>query len=325
MKTVFIVNPKAGKKKDVDGFIAKINDAARKIEEDTEVYLTKSVGDATVFVKEYCQKYGPARFIACGGDGTLNEVVNGAIEHPGSQIGVMPMGTGNDFCRNFAGDTDFSSVLLQITSDVEKCDAIMYTTELNGNKKSGYCINMFNIGFDCNVADLTGEMKQKPFISGSFAYFISIFITLIKKKGAELKIEIDGEERHNGKLLLTSIANGSYCGGGIKSNPIAEVNDGYMSVNIIKNISRGKFLTLLPKYMNGTFLGIKNIEKVVSSLKCQNIVITPYNKSMKMSVDGEINNVNKTEFKIIRNALDFVIPTTEKKTQGTKSEKTIYR
>ncbi len=84
---------------------------------------------------------------------------------------------------------------------------------------------MFNIGFDCNVADMTANMKKKPFISGSLAYLLSIFVMLIKKKGAKLLIELDGEKKYCGPLL-TSLANGSYCGGGIKSNPLVSIKDG---------------------------------------------------------------------------------------------------
>ena len=97
MKTVFIVNPKAGQGKDTEKFIADIKRIADKLNLDTEIYRTKAVGDATVFVRDYCEKYGVARFIACGGDGTLGEVVNGAIEHNEAEVGIIPLGTGNDF------------------------------------------------------------------------------------------------------------------------------------------------------------------------------------------------------------------------------------
>ena len=231
MKTIFIVNPKAGQGTDTKRLIDAIENTANCLGKQIEIYITTSVGDATCFVKECCKTKGPARFIACGGDGTLNEVLNGAAGYPDAEIGVIPMGTGNDFCRNFA--KDFTNITSQINGNTVKCDAIKFTTE----EKEGYCINMFNIGFDCNVADMTANMKKKPFVSGPLAYFLSILTALIKKKGAKLKIELDGEEKHSGALLLTSIANGCFCGGGIKSNPLASVQDGLINVNIIKNIA----------------------------------------------------------------------------------------
>ncbi len=302
MKTVFIINPCAGKKKDIEAFINKIHFA----KSDVEIYRTKAVGDATRFVSEYINENGAARFIACGGDGTLGEVVNGVAENDSCEVGVIPMGTGNDFCRNF--DYDFSDISGQIDGESEKCDIIRYTTTVAGKEKSGYCVNMFNIGFDCNVADLTNILKKKSFFGGSFAYFVSILINLIKKKGASLKIELDGVEKHNGRLLLTSLANGCYCGGGIKSNPLAEIKDGKININIIKNVSRLRFISLLPSYMNGTVMQRKGVEKIIVSEKCSHITVTPINGNIRICIDGEITDAGRTEFKIIHNGVNFVIP-----------------
>ena len=308
MKTVFVVNPMAGQGKNIDKTISEISETASDLNSDIQIYVTKSVGDAKKFVNNYCKNYGVARFIACGGDGTLNEVINGAIDYPDAQVGVMPMGTGNDFCRNFNYAGNFSNISNLIKGGCVKCDAIMYTTTIGGLKKTGYCANMFNLGFDCNVADMTADMKKKPFISGGFAYLVSIFVMLIKKKGANLKIEVDGNIMHNGPLLLTSVANGSFCGGGVKSNPLASVQDGLININIIKNISRLQFIKLLPHYMKGDFLKLKNIDKVISSLKCKKITVSPLGGDMRLCIDGEITDVGITEFEIIHDAFNFVIP-----------------
>ena len=158
---------------------------------------------------------------------------------------------------------------------------------------------MFNIGFDCNVADMTDYMKKKPFISGSFAYLLSIFEILLKKKGANLKIELDGNLEYQGPLLLVSIANGSYCGGGVKSNHLASVQDGYINTNIVYNISRLNFLTKLPFYVKGTHIKLKNIQNIIYSTKCKDIVITPIDGRMRFCVDGEIMDAGRTEFTIM--------------------------
>lgn len=308
MKTIFIVNPKAGKGSNIDVVTARINSVIEKLKADAQVYVTKCIGDAERFVRNFCEMFGKARFIACGGDGTLNEVLNGAIGFSDVEIGVVPMGTGNDFCRNFDEESNFEDIACQLTNESIKCDAIKYTTESDNGTKEGYCLNMFNIGFDCNVADLTQTMKEKPFISGSLAYFVSIFVTLIKKKGADLKIDIDGKLIHNGKLLLTSLANGCYCGGGIKSNPLASVNDGRININIIKNLSRLRFVTLLPSYMKGTVLNISGIEKYMTNQSCQKVTVTPNSGRMRLCIDGEITDAKKTDFEIVHNAFRFVVP-----------------
>lgn len=300
MDTVFIVNPKAGQEKNLDTLINQIKLT------NSRCYITKSVGDAETFVRDYCKNKGSARFIACGGDGTFNEVLNGTAECTDAEIGVLPLGTGNDFCRNFDGD--FSDINTLINSPAVKTDAIRYTTF----GVIRLCANMFNIGFDCNVADLTANMKKKPLISGSLAYFLSILAMLIKKKGTDIEIEIDGKTFYNGKLLLTSVANGKYCGGGIMSNPIAEVSNGYINVNVVYNVSRLKFITLLPYYMKGTHMGLKNIDKVICNQNCKTVKITPNTENFRICVDGEIQDAGVLEFEIVPNAFNMVIPKANK-------------
>ena len=307
-KTIFIVNPAAGQGKNIDSFLSEIKLVAKKLGTEIEIYITKAVGDATYFVRDYCEKYGGARFIACGGDGTLGEVVNGAIDYENAEVGIIPMGTGNDFCRNFNQENTFKDIEAQLLGNTTKCDAIRYSSNVNGILKTGYCVNMLNIGFDCNVADMTSRMKQKPFISGSMAYLLSIFAILIKKKGANLEIELDGDKKHRGQLLLTSIANGCFCGGGIKSNPLASIKDGLININIIYNISRLRFLTLLPYYMKGTHIKLKNISKIIHNETCKKVVLVPLKGKMRICVDGEIEDAGRTEFQIVHDAFNFVIP-----------------
>ena len=308
MKTVFIINPKAGNKSAHDRFIEKLNEYIKTSNSDVDVYFTKGVGDAELYVKQMLEKGSKMRFIACGGDGTLNEVLNGAISSCDAEIGVIPLGTGNDFKRNFCSDIDFFDFDAQIYSDAVKCDAIKYTTCVDGILKSGYGINMFNIGFDCNVADMCSSLKRYPLIKGPHAYFISILAMLIKKKGANIKVEIDGKEFYNGKLLLTSIANGCYCGGGIKSNPLAEFCDGFINVNVIYNLSRLNFMSKLPFYMKGTHIKLKNIQKYIYNTKCKTLKITPKSRRMRLCIDGEITTVGTTLFEAIPGAFNFVVP-----------------
>lgn len=295
MNTIFIVNPKAGKNQNTDELIKNIASCG------AQYYITKASGDAEIFARNYCEQNGPARFIACGGDGTLNEVLNGVFGYD-CEIGVLPSGTGNDFCRNFDGN--FHDVSAFIDAPIESIDVLRYTT----NGVTRLCANMFNVGFDCNVADMAAVMKKKPLISGSFAYFSSIFVMLVKKKGADLKIEIDDKEIHNGPLLLTSIANGKFCGGGIMSNPLAEICDGFINTNIIYNIPRRSFIPLLPRYMKGTHIKLKNIENVIFNTKCKKIKITPNTKDFKICVDGEIQNAGVVEFDILPKFIKFVTP-----------------
>ncbi len=318
MKTIFIVNPMAGQGGNTERVVDAIRDALEQTSQEGEIYLTKGVGDATEYVKQYCDTHGPARFIACGGDGTLGEVLNGIMGCPDAEIGVVPMGTGNDFCRNFGDELDFRNVTLQLLGKSIPCDVIRYETETEGKRREGFCMNMFNIGFDCNVADMTAEMKKKPLVSGSMAYLLSIFKGLIQKKTTHLEIALDGEVVHKGELLLTSVANGSYCGGGIKSNPLASVRDGMLNINIIRNISRLRFISLLPHYMKGTHLSLPGIEKVITTKGCKKMTMIPQDGAIRLCVDGEIVDGGKTEFEVVPSAVRFVVPSVQGAVQTEK-------
>ena len=171
--------------------------SADKLGVEAGIYVTKSRGDAENFARLAASEAENAgeeiHIIACGGDGTLNEVLNGVMGFDYAAVGVMPTGTGNDFVRNFPDAGDFMSINAQLKGKVERCDAIRYSGFIDGREQTRYCANMFNIGFDCNVVDLTATLKEYPLLKGSFAYLAAVMGILIKKKGANLKVEIDGE------------------------------------------------------------------------------------------------------------------------------------
>lgn len=302
MKTVFVVNPKAGLGKSFKGVLDDIK------KNNGEVYITKSKGDATEFVKNYIFENGEARFIACGGDGTYSEVLSGVMEAGCGEAGVMPVGSGNDFCRNFGEKDKFMSFNELINAPAVDCDVIKYVINYKDEKKTGYSANMINIGFDCAVADTTNTVREKTVFSGSAAYLVSIFINLIKKATSDFYIETDGKKRYDGEVLLTSVANGCFCGGGLKTNPIALTNDGFLNINIVKNISRLKFISVLPEYIKGSYIGKKKFEKIVTSEKVKTVKIIPKNTPIRISVDGEIMDAETLEFEIIHNAYKFANP-----------------
>lgn len=312
MRTVFIVNPKAGKGKGIEKFIESINVSASKLGVDVEIYITKTVGDGEVYAKTVCEECKASgkevKLIACGGDGTVNEVLNGSIFYEKAAVGVVPIGTGNDFCRNFPDAGDFKNIEAQLKGQIIKSDAIRYFGLIDGKEQTRYCANMFNIGFDCNVVDVAARLKKYPFISGSIAYLLAVVAILIKKKGADLKVELDDKVYEDGPLLLTAIANGKFCGGGIKSAPFASVQDGQMDVNIIYNVTRGVFISKFPAYMKGTYPGMKNIEKIIFTKSCKTARITPRNGGMRLCTDGEIVDAGQVQFEVVENAFNLLVP-----------------
>ena len=312
MKIIFIVNPKAGKGRGLDKLKEKITNISVTLGIPAGFYMTKSVGDAESFVRmaalEARQNGEEIRFISCGGDGTVNEVINGIMGFDNASVGVMPIGTGNDLVRNFADAGDFMNIEAQIKGDLIQIDLIKYEGILEGRWQRRYCSNMFNIGFDCNVVDLTAKLKQYPLLKGSMAYMTAVAGMMIKKRGANLRIELDGETVHEGPLLLTALANGSYCGGGVKSSPKASLRDGLMDVNIIYNVSRREFVQKFPYYSKGTHMDLEDIEKILYFRQCKEAVITPLEGVMRLCTDGEIVDAEKVKMEVVPEAVSFVLP-----------------
>lgn len=312
MRTIFVINPKAGKGKGIDKLVEKIRNASKKTGIKADVYMTKDVGDGEAFAdligKETAASAEDVRLIACGGDGTLNEVLNGAIIYENLTVGVVPIGTGNDFCRNFPDEGDFMDIEAQLTGKVIKCDAIRYSGVMEGKKQTRYCANMFNIGFDCNVVDLTAKLKKYPLISGSFAYLMGVAITYIKKKGAKLRVELDGKVIENGPLLLTAIANGGFCGGGVHSSPYASVTDGIMDVNVIFNVGRVDFMKKFPYYAKGTHMELSDIDHIIYAGTCRKAKVTPLDGTMRLCTDGEIVDAGAIDFEVVPEAFNLLLP-----------------
>ena len=336
MKTIFIINPKAGKGKGLAALRERIAAAAAACGQEAGIYLTKGVGDAESFARAAAAEYGgrgeELHLIACGGDGTINEVVNGVLGAAGpigkagtagaaglteaagltgatgTAVGAIPIGTGNDFLRNFPKAGDFLDIGAQLEAAPVFIDLLKYSGELDGRSAERYCVNMFNIGFDSNVADLTARLKRYPLLSGSLAYLAAVVGMLVKKKGANLRIELDGEEVYAGPLLLTALANGCYCGGGIKSSPRALPDDGIMDVNIIYDVSRREFVSKFPAYTRGTHLELEDIDRLLYFSQCSRAKITPLCGSMRLCVDGEIMDAGPISIEVVPQALRFLLP-----------------
>lgn len=311
MRHLFVINPSAGKKGGKDKLITAIRSAGEKLGHDVEIYETKFAGDGEAFVRRTAETAGEGekiRFYACGGDGAVNEVANGAYGF-NVEVGCIPMGTGNDYIRNYGNVKQFRNIELQLQGKAVDSDLIRYVQYCDGEElPPRYCVNMFNIGFDCNVVDQTATVKNWPLVKGSLAYMISVVIMLIKKKGADLKIEYEDGRVFDGKLLLIAIANGCYCGGGVKGVPLSVLDDGLMDVSLVRDIPRRMFLNMFPKYSKGTHLQYEKMKKILDYDQCKKLTVSANGRPMKLCVDGEITNADKVIFEIEPKSMRFAVP-----------------
>lgn len=303
MKYCFIINPAAGKSEGKAELENKIKKACAERGIDADVYYTEGVGDAGKYIVTYCTEHDgdDIRFFACGGDGTLCEAVNGLMRVPdreGLSLGVIPVGTGNDFVRNFDGSDAFFDIGAQLDAESIGIDLI----DCNGT----YVINMINIGFDCQVVVKTAELKRKSFIPSKLAYICGLVLTLIKKPGAYFGIESEGKSTEHKTLLLATFANGSFCGGGFHSNPNASLCDGKINALFVNNISRTKFMGLVGCYKSGTHLDGRH-DDILYDEESHGYGVT-FTEPTNVSVDGEIMKFDRLVLSCIPNAINFLVP-----------------
>lgn len=302
MKYSFIVNPCAGKGKFADELACRIEKSCRERDLNFEIYRTRGIGDATQYITRTAnERTEDIRFYACGGDGTLGEAVQGimsASDREGLSLGLFPIGTGNDFVRNFTPRETFMDVESQI-------DALPMSFDLlRCNER--HAMNMINIGFDCEVVCKTVSLKKSPLIPSKFAYIAGLVVTLVRKPGVSMRLGVDGEEPSPRKYLLTTFANGKFCGGGFHSNPKASLDDGKLDVLLIKDVTRRTFLSLVGDYKKGTHLAPK-LRHIIENRKADRVDMY-FDGETNISVDGEIHRVKELHLSVLPSALHFLIP-----------------
>ncbi len=299
-KHFFIINPEAGKIDVSERISNEVRKAFNGKSDEYRIYITKGKNDATTFTENICKtEKGNLRFYACGGDGTLNEVVNGLIGYKNASASVIPYGTGNDFVNNFSSKSNFFDIEKQIEFQEEEIDL------LKVNDK--YSVNLCNIGFDAKVAENMNKFKKFPLISGQGAYTISVFYSLLHKMYSNLEILIDDEEIIKGDFLLCVVANGMTYGGGYKGAPLAKIDDGLIDVCIFKKVSRLKLIKLINVFKRGEHLDNEEMKEYFIYKKCRSIDIKS-KKDFTVCIDGEILVEKNIDITLEKKAVNFLVP-----------------
>ncbi len=298
MKHIFIINPKAGKKDISNDVITKLREY--KGEFTYKIYITSHKFDALYYIKDLCANLKEeTTFYACGGDGTLNEVVNGVIGCKLAYVACFPSGSGNDFIKVFGKKEDFLNLDSLINGKPRMIDAIKVNNR--------YTINICNLGFDAFVADNMIKFKNKPFIKGKTAYSVAVFYSLLFKMKTKCKITVDNNIVLDDFILLASFANGNWYGGGYHCAPRAKVNDGLVDVCIAKAMSRFSFISMIKKYKLGVHLDDPKTMQHLTYLQGKKIEISS-EKDIIYCLDGEVDKSNSINIEVCENAINFIIP-----------------
>lgn len=298
MKIYFIVNPASGQGKAYRTIEKKLEDASFEY----EIYLTKAPLDAIRFVKEKCEEYKDEtlRFIACGGDGTLNEVVNGAVGYDNAEISCCPCGSGNDFVKYYGGAEKFSDVNEIVNTPTHAIDLI----KINDT----YSVNVVHFGFDTCVLKTMLKVKRMKIIGGKNAYNTGVVTAVLTAMKNKAKLYADGELlNENGTFLLCTAANASHIGGKFYCAPKAKNNDGFIDVCAVKPISRFKLINLINAYEKGEHLNDPRFAEIVRYRRCRKFSVEAY-EGFSISIDGELREISRFTCEVVPNAIKFAAP-----------------
>ena len=297
MKHVFIVNPAAGR----EDAVASIR-ALLEAREDCEFYSTKCPRDATEYIRARCAAEPDVRFrfYACGGDGTLNEVVNGVVGCPNASLGCYPCGSGNDFVKYFGGKKVFRNVERLLNAPEQWIDLMRVG--------DSYAINATHFGFDSSVADTMRRVRRRRIIGGSNAYTTGVVVSLFKAMKNDCRIYADGELLNpRGKILLCTIANGQYVGGSFRCAPRSLCNDGLLEVCLVEPVSIPTFLSLISGYSEGTHLEDRRFEKYIRYCRARSVRVEAP-EGFLYSFDGELIEQNEFTVEVVPRAVRFAVP-----------------
>lgn len=307
MKYVWIINPCAGDRNDEE----QIRDAVSKLPQknDSEVYVTTAPGDATRFVRQWCasRPEESVRFIACGGDGTLNEVINGAVGHENVSVTCYPCGSGDDFIKTFGGAARFRDFGGLVTAPTRTID-LLSVHDLTGEYRDRYSMNVVNFGFDTTVARTVNDQRMKTGHTSGSTYIKGVIMALITSMRNKCTVKADGEVLDpSGTLMLCTLANGQYVGGSFHCAPRSKPDDGLIDVCIIKPISRLRVPEILKPYAAGTFLDDPKMRDILTYRRVHEVEVSAPD-GFAFSLDGEILQTSRFTVSIAPKALSFAVP-----------------
>ncbi len=285
---VAIVNLTAGKGK-CERLWPHIQTYLQELGLQLQVHFTQGEGDATQIAKKAASD-GFSYILSVGGDGTLNEIVNGIVGCPHVTLGIIPAGSGNDFVRTLGiKPDDWQAACRKIKENSSK---VIDLGQVNGR----YFINVSGVGFDAAVVDCANTWGKAHF-KGTMAYVAAVIKTLWEFQAAQFTIELD-DQVVVGPSWLTAVANGQYFGGGMWVAPNADLQDGYFDVCVLGDLSKFAFLRSFPSVFSGKHLQHPAI-KIYRARK----VTVSVDRPLPIQTDGDVVAKTPITFSVCPNSL----------------------
>ena len=221
-----------------------------------KVSYTSHHGEAIELAQKAADK-GIDLIVSIGGDGTVNEIVNGIMKSKNNpSLGIIPLGWANDFIKSTGIPSDIiEACKILIKGKIKKIDIGVINNQI-------YFANICGVGFDAEVAHLANQLKTRHPNWNSLNAFVYVFATVKKLLSPfscrNVKIKFDGQEIHS-KILFIAVSNGKIYGGRFKITPEAILDDGLLEICLVEEMGRFKYLSIIPKVFKGTHASIKGI------------------------------------------------------------------
>lgn len=279
------------------------------------VAFTKSPGDGAV-IAEKAAADGRSFIIACGGDGTINEVANGIL-HSGFdvELGVLPSGTGGDFRRTLGmpnGNRDAADALRNGETRVVDVGRVSFTSH-SGKKAERYFLNVSSAGLAADVIRRVKSTKVFDWLPveslrGRANFAISTLKEVLDLDPITLRVVFDEGEPHLLQTIAFCVANSRYFGGGMFIAPDAKINDGLLDVVNIGDIGAAKILMNAYSLYRGTHLEMKEVKsKLAARISIESADPT---REVEIETDGELPGRLPAVYEIVPNALRIRVPGT---------------
>jgi len=301
MRYKFIVNPICAKGRALSEwpkYQRMLNTYGVKFDYD----ITQNPKDAISLTQASLEE-GFERIVAVGGDGTINEVINGFFRdgkpiNPKAELGIIPIGSGNDFIKAI-NIPPTSERAIKFMLQGASYDIDLATIEYRGalGKEQRLFNNIAGAGFDGEVTERANKMGK---IFGPLTYFISIFLSFLSYKNKEAEVIADGKTII-GKFNSVVVANGQYFGGGMKIAPHAKLNDGLFDIVLIEDIKMLESVTYAPKLFKGTHLSHPKIKH----FNAEEITLRTKER-MVLQADGEIFGTADFTARIMPSAIKVI-------------------
>ncbi|WP_310422441.1 diacylglycerol kinase family lipid kinase [Chamaesiphon sp. VAR_48_metabat_135_sub] len=292
-QVLIIYNPAAGQSSNLKNTLDRVANLWRERGWQVQIAATTAPGDATSKAQQAAQA-GYHAVIAAGGDGTVNEVMNGLVGTT-TALGTLPLGTVNIWAREMGLSMD----MLKAAESLTKSELAQIDVGMAGNR---YFLLMAGIGFDAAVtANVCAKEKKRL---GAIAYIKQAIQIAWNFRGVRLKLRIDGK-RVRGKILMVVIGNSQLYGGVVKFTAHATIDDGLLDICVIK----GRGMLSAPQRLISIFARHYNRDPLVKYYQAKQIEIGgKRGKALPVQVDGDYLGTTPMSFQVVPSSLWVLVP-----------------